>query len=180
MRANGKNDPFGGKMNIPRLKTILQIAGGVCCTTAVIAAFGCFFWPCDFPTPALESIKTAKTASQKKAVARLSLQQFEPLVRKPLRRPLIVPAATAKINNQPAPPPKRELPNVRLLGIALEKDNSVAIFALQQGVFEMKRVGETLGDSPGGPRVSVIKDSQVVLRCQNETVTVDLEKEKGR
>jgi hypothetical protein len=165
-------------MHMPRLKTNLRVAGVGLSTAAVLTAFTCLFWTVDVVSPTEESITRAENNAVRHVVSpHLTIKQFEPLWQKPLRRPLVDPpkpqtviSAANTVAQQP-----QSLPNVRLLGIALEAGHSMAFFAMPQGVIELRGIGETLGDSPGGPQVASIEDQKVVIRFQGRQINMPLE-----
>ena len=165
---------------MPRLKTSLRIAGVGLSAAAALTVLTCLFWPMDVAAPTEESnARQEKSPARQSAPLRPTLKQLEAVWEKPLRRPLVDPqlptTTTANVIT-----PQQALPNVRLLGIALESGHSFAIFAMPQGVIELRRVGETLGEAAGGPQIASIDAQQVVIRFQGRQITVPLEDNKER
>jgi type II secretory pathway component PulC len=108
-----------------------------------------------------------------------TLAQFEPLCRRPLRRPLYDPPPKAK----PAPVVVAQKPpplNVRLVGTALEPDHSMAMLLTSRGTIEMKAVGDKLDDTPDSAELTSIEQDRVTLRYHGQTVRLEVENKDGR
>lgn len=165
----------------PKLKTVLRITGTALSLAAVLVVAACLAWPLGISDPEVETAmsQAERIADQHKTVPKPSIQQFESLLKKQLRRPLIDPP-TVKNAETKAVVKKRPMPRVRLLGIALEAGHSLAIFSTHKGEIELKGVGEILGDEADGPRISTIEDRRVVICYRGKEVTLDLEEEIRR
>ena len=169
-------------MHARRAKTWLRIAGGGLLASAGTAlAWGVFC-----PISEQEQSEHGPIArsgihdGKNLRAAMPTLAEFEPLCRRPLRRPLYDPPPKAKpapVVVAPKPPPPL---SVRLLGTAVEPDHSMAMLLTARGTIEMKAVGDKLDDMPDAAEVTKIEQDCVTLRYHGQTVRLEVESKDRR
>jgi len=110
-------------------------------------------------------------AVQKRGSELPPLEAFRPIWEIDLRRPLVDPPPPQK-----PPPPAPRLPPLRLqlVGTVQESGHSMALLANPQGVIEVKRVGELLGEGRAAAEVVAIQAEQVTVRYQNQDIQLRL------
>jgi type II secretory pathway component PulC len=173
---------FGNKsMQIHKLKSGLQITGLGLGLSAVLILSWCLLWPCKLSVGmAASSFSHEDNKSINKLQnPKLSLKQFEPFWQKQIRRPLYDPPPKTATTQQ-AVVEKRSPPNVKLLGVAVEANHSLAMFLNSRGSIEVKGIGDILGDNGNDPQIVAIENQRVMLRYQGETLTLALEGDKGK
>jgi hypothetical protein len=168
-------------MHARRAKTWLRIAaGGLLASAGAALAWG-VFCPIAEQEPS-EQRPMARSGShdgKDHRTAMPTLAQFEPLCRRPLRRPLYDPppkTKSAPVVVAKTPPPL----NVRLVGTALEPDHSMAMLLTSCGTIEMKSVGDKLDDTPDSAELTSIEQDRVTLRYHGQTVRLEVESKDGR
>lgn len=167
-------------MKIHKLKSCLQITGLGLSVSTVLVLSWCLLWPCKLSMGLTESDSPrGKKLINQIQTPKISLKEFEPFFQKPIRRPLFdQPTKTVPV--QQAVVEKRPLPSVKLLGVAIETDHSLAMFLTSRGTIEVKGIGDIVGENGNDPQIVTIENQHVTLRYQGETLTLALEGEKGK
>ena len=169
-------------MHARRAKTWLRIAGGGLLASAGAALAWGLFCPLSGQEQSERgpTVKSESRDGKAQRTAMPTLAEFEPLCRRPLRRPLYDPPPKAKpaaVVVAPKPPPPLA---VRLLGTAVEPDHSMAMLLTARGTIEMKAVGDKLDDMPDAAEVTKIEQDCVTLRYHGQTVRLEVESKDGR
>ncbi|MCA9264568.1 MAG: hypothetical protein KDA60_11990 [Planctomycetales bacterium] len=103
-----------------------------------------------------------------------TLDDFGPALELKLQRPLYDPPPP----EPPPPPPKRRIPppRVTLLGTMLERGAEQAILRMPDGSTSFKSIGDTIpGESNTSAVITEIKERHIMLRHEDELVTIPLE-----
>jgi hypothetical protein len=168
-------------MHTRTLKSDLQIAALMFGLGAAATLNWSFLWPCAVVTDPNAAVAKTEQKPIPKAptTEKITQKQFEAVCQKSLRHPLFDPPPKTAVV-QTVAIEKKPLPNVKLVGVAVESDHSLAMFVTARGSFEIKAVGDILGDNANDPQIVSIESQQVTLKYQGDTYRVVLEGEKGR
>jgi len=168
-------------MNLRQLRIGLRAGCAMLWLACTLVVCWAFLWDDAERGPDSEpdGTRAASMVSRAAKAALPSLQQFQQVWRKPLRRPLFDPPPAATAARTSTPPPQAPL-RIKLLGTVLEPGQSMAMFAVPPGTITIKRVGEAIGEAPNQAEIMDIQTDRAVLRCQGQTMTVEIEGTKGK
>ena len=165
--------PFGSgeaTMNLRRQKQVLS-----CVAMAILAiGIGILVWSLAFPVGNLGPLVSRLESGTRRDGnppdgSTPTLEQFQAVWDKPLRRPLVDPPPTT----DPKPPPRPTAPplTAKLIGTIVEGDHATALFALPDGSIELKDEGEVVQ----GSTIVSIKKWGVTLQVNNQMQELRLE-----
>jgi type II secretory pathway component PulC len=164
-------------MSVRHTKLALKVTCvGLWIAMALVTAWTVLGWETEMAVPDTPAIAAAHGEENSMKPAIPTLQQFATVWHKPLRRPLFDPppaaAASAAVAVQ-APL------NIKLLGTAIEAEESLAIFAIPPGTVEVKRVGEAIGEGAARVQVREIQGQRVILERHGRPVTLEMDTKPG-